>query len=106
VCVREDDAEASEDQEPQMLMFFKAIYREPILRGEKTDTIRPFSKRLPKPGQIVQACVGPSRIFARLRILAVQPIAELPPARRAQLVECYGVVPPDALRLQFEIVQA
>lgn len=75
-----------------MLLFFKAQYRDPILRGEKTDTIRrPI--RLPRVGSLVKACVGPSRIFAVLRVLEVAPIASLTPERRAQVREicqrCY-----------------
>lgn len=50
-----------------MLLFFKGIYRVPILSGEKTDTIRQ-KRRLPKVGSVCHACVGPSRIFARLKI--------------------------------------
>ena len=71
-----------------MLLFFKAIYRDPILRGEKRDTVR-RNKRLPKVGAVMQACVGPSRIFARLRIDAVEPIASLNAARRVQVEACY-----------------
>ena len=66
-----------------MLLFFKAIYREPILRGDKTDTIR-TPKRLPRVGSVVQACVGPSRIFARLRITAAEPVSALSPSARAK----------------------
>jgi hypothetical protein len=87
-----------------MLLFFKAIYREPILTGEKTDTIR-LPKRLPKRGSVVQACVGPSRIFARLRILAVEPISTLSPARAAQVEACYGALDPSMVRLIFERVE-
>jgi hypothetical protein len=83
-----------------MLLFFKAIYRGPILRDEKTDTIR-LPKRLPRVGSTVQACVGPSRIFARLLITAAEPIASLSPERRRQVEECYGALDPAMVRLSF-----
>lgn len=85
-----------------MLLFFKSIYRDPILRGEKTDTIRrPI--RIPAVGSLVKACVGPSRIFAHLRILEVAPIASLSEERRAQVLACYPDVTPDMVRLRFEL---
>jgi hypothetical protein len=85
-----------------MLLFFKSIYRDPILRGEKTDTIRrPI--RLPRVGSLVKACVGPSRIFAHLRILEVAPISSLSAERRAQVLACYPDITPDMVRLRFEL---
>ena len=86
-----------------MLLFFKEIYRAPILAGEKTDTIR-LPKRLPRVGSIVQACVGPSRIFARLRITASEPVSALSPERAAQVEACYGALDPTMVRLMFERV--
>jgi hypothetical protein len=86
-----------------MLLFFKAIYRDPILRGEKTDTIRrPI--RLPRVGSLVKACVGPSRIFATLRILEAAPIGSLTPERASQVLSCYPDVTSDMVRLRFELV--
>jgi len=87
-----------------MLLFFKEIYRQPILSGEKLDTIR-LPKRLPRVGSVVQACVGPSRIFARLRITAAEPISSLSPARAAQVEACYGTLDASMVRLTFERVQ-
>lgn len=84
-----------------MLLFFKAIYRDSILAGEKTDTIR-TNKRVPKVGQIMQACVGPSRIFARLRIKTVEPVGSLPAERLRQVEACYGRSDPTMVRLTFE----
>ncbi len=86
-----------------MLLFFKAIYRDPILRGEKTDTIR-RPNRLPRVGSLVKACVGPSRIFATLRILEASPIASLSAERASQVLVCYPEVTPDMVRLRFELV--
>lgn len=88
-----------------MLLFFKSVYRDPILRGEKTDTIRrPI--RLPRVGSLVKACVGPSRIFATLRVLEVAPVASLSAERRAQVLACYPDITPDMVRLRFELVDS
>jgi len=86
-----------------MLLFFKAIYRDQILRGEKTDTIRAKARGI-CAGRLVKACVGPSRIFATLRVLEVAPVASLSEIRRAQVIACYGEMPPDAVQLRFELV--
>jgi len=87
-----------------MLLFFKAIYRDPILRGEKTDTIRPFSRRLPRVGSHCKACVGPSRIFATLEILEACPVASLSAERASQVLGCYGEIPRNAIRLAFRVI--
>jgi len=86
-----------------MLLFFKEIHRAPILSGEKTDTIR-LPKRLPRVGSVVQACVGPSRIFARLRITAAESISALSRERAAQVEDCYGTLDPSMICLTFERV--
>ena len=86
-----------------MLLFFKGIYRAPILSGEKTDTVR-MPKRLPAPGAIMQACVGPSRIFAALAILSVEPISALSPERAAQVIACYGAIDPAMVLIRFELL--
>ena len=87
-----------------MLLFFKAQYRDPIIRGEKTDTVR-GPKRLPRLGSVVKACVGPSRIFASLLIEAIEPVASLPEWRAAQVRACYaGAIPSDAVLLRFRRV--
>lgn len=87
-----------------MLLFFKAIYRDPILTGAKTDTVR-GPKRLPRAGQIVKACVGPSRIFASLLIEAIEPVASLSEQRALQVKACYaGEIPSDAVLLRFRRV--
>jgi hypothetical protein len=88
-----------------MLLFFKGVYRSSILSGEKTDTIR-ANKRVPKLGSVVLACVGPSRIFARLRITGVESLADISPERRRQVEKCYGVIPENAVRLTFELLEA
>ena len=91
------------------LLYFKAIYRDPILRGEKSDTIRRAQRAL-KIGSIVIACVGPSRPFARLRITAIAPVslAELAAERCAQVRACYNasVITEERamIRLHFELL--
>jgi hypothetical protein len=88
------------------MLYFKEIYRQAILSGQKTDTIR-SGKRFPRVGSVVHACVGPSRIFARLEILAVTPIGALDAERRRQVEECYGgAVPTDAVKIEFAILAA
>lgn len=89
---------------PIMLLFFKACYRDPILRGEKTDTIRQ-SARGAYSGRVMQACVGPSRIFARLRIVAVESIGSLSAERKAQVIACYGLCDDSMVRLTFELIE-
>ncbi len=84
-------------------MYFKQIHRDPILRGEKIDTVR-LPKRLPKVGAIMQACVGPSRIFARLLIESVEPVGALPDWRRAQVEDCYGAMDPTMVVLRFRLL--
>ena len=86
-----------------MLLFFKALYRDPILRGEKTDTVRQ-PKRIPRVGSLMQACVGPSRIFATLRVLEVAPIGSLPSWRASQVLICYPEITPDMVIIRFEVV--
>lgn len=86
-----------------MLLYFKGIYREPILRGEKTDTVR-LPKRIPKIGAIMQACVGPSRIFARLLIESVVPVGDLPAWRREQVEQCYGHIDPSMVVISFQVL--
>ena len=85
-----------------MLLFFKAIYRDPILRGEKTDTVRQ-PKRIPCVGSLVKACVGPSRIFATLRVLEVAPVGSLPSWRASQVLACYPEITPDMVIIRFEV---
>lgn len=100
---RYDQAQLPIFQDKKMLLFFKQIYRAPILSGEKTDTIR-NSARGAKPGRLMKACVGPSRIFATVEILSVDLVGSLNPARLAQVIGCYGKLPKDAVRLTFRVV--
>jgi hypothetical protein len=51
-------------------LWFKSCYVEPILRGEKTDTIRAASVRSYQVGQLVALSVGPQRPFARAIVTA------------------------------------
>ncbi len=87
-----------------MLLFFKSEFRAPILCGAKTDTIRQ-SARGAYPGRVMQACIGPSRIFARLRITAVESIGAISAERRAQVESCYGKLDNSMVRLTFELME-
>ena len=84
------------------LLYFKGVYRELILSGSKTDTIR-RAKGAPKVGQLLCACVGPSRPFAALLVTSVESVSDLAPARLAQVRECYGEIPTDSVRISFAV---
>ncbi len=85
-----------------MLLFFKEIYRQPILGREAGHNSTP--KRLPRVGCVVQACVGPSRIFARCGFFP-QSRSALTPERAAQVEACYGALDPAMIRLTFERIE-
>jgi hypothetical protein len=87
-------------------LWFKSCYVADILAGKKRDTIRRASGRLPMLGETVAFSVGPRTPFARARIAAVEQIADLPDWRKNQVVDAYGEVPADAVRLVFELVDA
>lgn len=88
-------------------MWFRAEFVAAILAGAKTDTIRRATSRVPKVGAIVGASVGPRKPFARLLILAVEPVIEEPSNERvAQLGRC-GIATTEALVLvRFALLSA
>jgi hypothetical protein len=90
------------------ILWFKQEFVGSILSGEKRDTIRKASRRLPQAGDIVQFSVGPRPAFARARITAVTPVrhASISAARRAQLARCYEAADPadDMVRLTFDLL--
>lgn len=86
-----------------MLLFFKEMYRGPILRGEKRDTIRRPSAAW-RIGRIMQACVGPSRIFARLQITAIEMVEEMDADRAQQVRNCLDSCDEPLVRLRFEVL--
>jgi hypothetical protein len=88
-----------------MTLWFKGCYKQPIVRREKIDTIRPTSCRC-QPGDIVNFSVGPRPAFARAEILTREDIrlADLAPERRAQVEKLYAV-DGDFCRLTFRLLQ-
>jgi len=88
-------------------LWFKARFVEAILAGEKRDTIRARSSRLPTEGSIVALSVGPRRPFAFARIIAIESAAEVMPDRMASATACLGDRARDDLALiRFRLVDA
>lgn len=88
-----------------MILWFKQRYVESILSGEKTDTIRRRSSRLPVAGQIVSFSVGPRPAFARARVIAVEDVdlSNLSPGRAGQVTELFD--PRESFsRIRFELL--
>lgn len=50
-------------------LWFKQIYVQPILSGEKNYTVRKEGNRNPSVGEIVSLTVGPRPAFARAKII-------------------------------------
>lgn len=96
----------TEAKEGHRGMWFKQRYVEAILRGEKTDTIRRASPRLPAIGAIVPASVGPVAPFADLTIENVEPVTpnELTPERRAEVEALIGLSAP-LRRIRFRVAR-
>ena len=85
-------------------LWFKGRYEADILSGAKIDTIRPRSNRLPALGERVACSVGPRKPFAEVMVTAIEPLDDVSPERRAQLVAIYGEVPPNSVRLTFQLL--
>jgi hypothetical protein len=84
-------------------LWFKSCYAPDILAGRKIDTIRKMSNRLPRVGETVAFTVGPRPPFARATITNVEHVSELPEWRKKQVVDIYGEIPADAVRLVFQL---
>ena len=86
-------------------LWFKSEFVAPILKGQKTDTIRKDSDRLPVSGEIVSFSVGPRPAFARALIVSVAPVSlsDLDPERRAQVVQSLGKSKQRLVRLTFSV---
>lgn len=71
-------------------IWFKNQYVEPILSGDKVDTIR-RGRKLYVPGTILRASVGPRPPFAMLEVIECELItlATCLPERRASLRSLY-----------------
>lgn len=72
-------------------LWFRKVYVDPILSGEKVDTVR--IKPVPglKVGDLIGAHVGPRPRFATLRITAIEEIrlGDLDAKRRESVVSLY-----------------
>lgn len=71
-------------------LWFKSEFVAPILSGEKRDTIRAQSTRLPRAGDVVAFSVGPRAPFAQCIIDRVETITprNLTQRRSQQLERC------------------
>ena len=71
-------------------LWFKQEFVAPILSGEKRDTIRAQSTRLPRVGDAVAFTVGPRPAFAHAIINSVETIAssDISDNRSQQLARC------------------
>lgn len=87
-------------------LWFKQCYVSPILSGEKTDTIRRDSDRLPVPGEIVAFSVGPRPAFCRVKIVKRELIdlAQLKNARRREVLGIYADESGPMARLTFRVL--
>lgn len=82
-------------------LWFKQRYVAPILAGEKTDTIR--QRTALRVGDRVPLTVGPRPPFAHAEILAVEHLADVAPARRAEAEALVGPLGDEAVRIVFAI---
>lgn len=87
-------------------LWFKRRYVDPILRGEKRDTIRAKPPARLDAGEVVAASVGPIRPFAHLTIEAVEPVsvAGLDVETRAAFRAIYPTAE-TAWRIRFRVVE-
>jgi hypothetical protein len=73
------------------MLSFKKVWIEPIMSGEKTDTIRKATALV--RGDIIEAkCEWVKPPFAYLEVTAVEPVAQrdLEPEQRERLAKLYG----------------
>ena len=66
-------------------LWFKQIYVQPILSGEKNYTVRKEGKRNPAVGETVALTVGPRPAFAKAKIID-KTVSIIPP----EMKELYG----------------
>lgn len=87
-------------------LWFKQCHVSPILAGEKTDTIRRKSGRLPNEGDIVALSVGPRLPFCTAEIMRREPIdlSALSPTRRDEVLGIYVDETGPMTRLTFRIL--
>ena len=87
-------------------LWFKQCYVAPILSGEKPDTIRRDSDRLPAAGESVSFSVGPRPPFAVAEIVKRELIdlSALTEARRREVLGIYSDEPGPFARLTFQVL--
>lgn len=86
-------------------LWFKSEFVTPILSGEKRDTIRPESTRLPHVGDTVAFSVGPRPPFAQATIVRIESVKvdELPESRHRALARCAIDARKPLVRLTFSL---
>ena len=84
-------------------LWFKQIYVDPILRGDKTDTIRRATCKV-DAGEVLAFTVGPRFPFATVKIIDRENIdaSRLPPGRKQIIKQLYGNDP--VCRLSFRLL--
>jgi len=88
-------------------LWFKAEFVAPILSGDKRDTIRKPSNRLPSVGDEVAFSVGPRTPFARAVVVAVEsidPSRDVSSSRAAQVAGCYDRLDGHMVRIDFRLI--
>ena len=86
-------------------LWFKSEFVAPILSGEKCDTIRVESTRLPRVGDVVAFSVGPRTPFAQVIIDRIETVTpdDLPQDRSQQLARCAVDETKPLVRLMFSV---
>jgi hypothetical protein len=85
-------------------LWFKATFVKPILSGQKTDTIRRASNRLPAVGDQIALSVGPREPFATAEVLSVEP-AVMSASKREKVAKLYGDDLDNMVTIRFRLVQ-
>jgi hypothetical protein len=87
-------------------IWFKAEFISAIQRGEKRNTIRKSSKRLPCVGETFSMCCGPRTPFAFGRITESVSLDALPRDVRDHYLSKYGYAHDAQLtRITFDLVE-
>ncbi len=86
-------------------LWFKSEFVVPILSGEKRDTIRVESTRLPRVGEVVAFSVGPRTPFARCVIDRIETVIpdDFTQDRSQQLAQCAIDATKPLVRLTFSL---
>lgn len=86
-------------------LWFKFEFVAPILSGEKRDTIRVQSTRLPRVGDVVAFSVGSRTPFAQCIVDRIETVTQndLPQSRSKQLAQCAIDTTKPLVRLTFSV---